>query len=163
MSCARYDRSLVRAKFHHFSLFNGWKFSCSDYPGSPFISGTSKGSVGLAGPGVHRAIWQLFFALIVQVLLVTFTIGTKVPSGIIIPSMSIGAITGRIIGIITEQLAIQNPTFILFRHDCSKGNSNGDFFSIKLCKSFKNFLCRWKLCDACFVCYCWCLCISWWC
>ncbi|CAF0969969.1 unnamed protein product [Adineta ricciae] len=91
-----------------------------DYPGSPFISGTSKGSVGLAGPGVHRAIWQLFFALIVQVLLVTFTIGTKVPSGIIIPSMSIGAITGRIIGIITEQLAIQNPTFILFRHDCSK-------------------------------------------
>jgi hypothetical protein len=35
--------------------------------------------------------------------------------------MSIGAITGRIIGIITEQLALNNPTFILFRHDCSKG------------------------------------------
>ena len=61
-------------------------------------------------------------------LLVTFTIGTKVPSGLIIPAMSIGAITGRIIGIITEQLAIQNPTFILFRHDCSKGKSNEVFF-----------------------------------
>lgn len=37
--------------------------------------------------------------------------------------MSIGAITGRIIGIITEQLALQNPNFILFRHDCNKGAS----------------------------------------
>ncbi|CAF4696924.1 unnamed protein product [Rotaria sp. Silwood1] len=92
-----------------------------DYPNAQFSNGKLKGSIGLAGPGVHQAIWKLFFALIIQVILVTFTIGVKVPSGLIIPSMSIGAITGRIIGIITEQLAIQNPAFILFRHDCSKG------------------------------------------
>ncbi|CAF0990951.1 unnamed protein product [Rotaria sp. Silwood1] len=91
-----------------------------DYPNAQFSNGKLKGSIGLAGPGVHQAIWKLFFALIIQVILVTFTIGVKVPSGLIIPSMSIGAITGRIIGIITEQLAIQNPAFILFRHDCSK-------------------------------------------
>jgi len=91
-----------------------------DYPFAQNDNGKSKGNIGLAGPGVHRAIWQLFAALIVQVALVTFTIGVKVPSGLIIPSMSIGAITGRIVGIITEQLAIQNPTFPLFRHDCSK-------------------------------------------
>jgi hypothetical protein len=109
-------------------------FSFSDYPSAQLLNGKSKGSVGLAGPGVHRAIWQLFFALIVQVALVTFTIGVKVPSGLIIPSMSIGAITGRIIGIITEQLAIQNPTFILFRRDCSKGLCF--FFSEKIISNF---------------------------
>ncbi len=99
-------------------------YSFSDYPNAKFANGKSKGSVGFAGPGVHRAIWQLFAALIVQVALVTFTIGVKVPSGLIIPSMSIGAITGRIIGIITEQLAMQNPSFILFRHDCGPGKLN---------------------------------------
>jgi hypothetical protein len=107
-------------------------FSFSDYPSAQLLNGKSKGSVGLAGPGVHRAIWQLFFALIVQVALVTFTIGVKVPSGLIIPSMSIGAITGRIIGIITEQLAIQNPSFILFRRDCSKGSCCSFFSSEKI-------------------------------
>jgi len=35
-----------------------------------------------------------------------FTIGTKVPSGLLIPSMSIGAIAGRMMGITVEQLAL---------------------------------------------------------
>ena len=58
-----------------------------------------------AGPGVTRAMWQLFLALIVQIALMAFSIGIKVPSGLLIPSMSIGAIAGRMLGIITEQLA----------------------------------------------------------
>ena len=58
-----------------------------------------------AGPGVHKAMWQLFMALIVQILLMVVTIGTKVPSGLLIPSMSIGAIAGRMMGIIVEQTA----------------------------------------------------------
>jgi H+/Cl- antiporter ClcA len=120
MSCRRYDRSLVNKILKFLLLFNIY-FSSSDYPTSQFVNGKLKGPTGLAGSGVHRAIWQLFIALIVQVALVTFTIGVKVPSGLIIPSMSIGAITGRIIGIITEQLAYQNPNFILFRNYCSKG------------------------------------------
>lgn len=107
---------MIKCVFHD-SIF----FFLSDYPHGPFPAGKSKGSLGPAGPGVYRAIWQLFFALIVQVVLVTFTIGVKVPSGLLIPSMSIGAITGRIVGIITEQLAVQNPNFILFRHVCAKG------------------------------------------
>ena len=120
MPSRRYDRFMVSASGRKTRRCRS-SLPCSDYPNSQFVNGKSKGSIGLAGPGVHRAIWQLFFAMIVQVALVTFTIGVKVPSGLIIPSMSIGAITGRIIGIITEQLALQNPTFILFRHDCSKG------------------------------------------
>ena len=59
-----------------------------------------------AGPGVYKAMGQLFLALIVQISLMVFTIGTKVPSGLLIPSMSIGAVTGRIVGIIVEQLAL---------------------------------------------------------
>jgi chloride channel 3/4/5 len=58
-----------------------------------------------AGDGVYTAMWELFMALIVQIVLMVFTIGIKVPSGLLIPSMSIGAIAGRIIGIIVEQLA----------------------------------------------------------
>jgi chloride channel 3/4/5 len=59
-----------------------------------------------AGPGVYTAMWQLCLALIVQVVLMVFCSGIKVPSGLLIPSMSIGAITGRIVGIIVEQLAL---------------------------------------------------------
>jgi chloride channel 3/4/5 len=55
--------------------------------------------------GVYKAIWQLFLALIIQLFLMVFTIGIKVPSGLLIPSMSIGAIAGRMVGIIVEQLA----------------------------------------------------------
>ncbi len=58
-----------------------------------------------AGEGVKKAMWQLFLALIVQIVLMVFTIGTKVPSGLLIPSMSIGAIAGRMLGITVEQMA----------------------------------------------------------
>lgn len=58
-----------------------------------------------AGEGVYRAMWLLFFALIVQSCLMIFTIGIKVPSGLLIPSMSIGAIAGRMVGVAVEQLA----------------------------------------------------------
>lgn len=118
----------IRLIFGKKNLLSRWSIESfyaiivsSDYPTADWTTGKLKGSIGTAGPGVYRAIWQLFFALIVQVALVTFTIGVKVPSGLLIPSMSIGAITGRIIGIITEQLAVSNPEFIFFRHDCSTG------------------------------------------
>lgn len=113
----------IMRKSHPVSNYFVLFFCFSDYPNAQYVNGKPKGPMGIAGDGVQRAIFQLFFALIVQVALVTFTIGVKVPSGLIIPSMSIGAITGRILGIITEQLAFQNPDFVLFRRDCSKGNS----------------------------------------
>jgi chloride channel 3/4/5 len=71
-----------------------------------FTSSTAKILSANAGPGVYTAMWQLCFALIVQVILMVFCSGIKVPSGLLIPSMSIGAITGRIIGIIVEQLTL---------------------------------------------------------
>jgi chloride channel 3/4/5 len=70
-----------------------------------FTSSNAKILPANAGPGVYSAMWQLFMALIVQVVLMVFCSGIKVPSGLLIPSMSIGAIAGRMIGIIVEQLA----------------------------------------------------------
>ncbi len=81
-------------------------------------------NVADAGPGVYKAMWQLFLALIVQIVLMMFTIGIKVPSGLLIPSMSIGAIAGRMMGIVVEQMAYHNPTFVLFQNECSKADEN---------------------------------------
>ena len=98
---------------------------CSDYQREkPVDSATAKLYAALAGPGLHRAIWQLFWALIVQITLVIFTIGTKVPSGLIVPSISIGAIAGRLVGVITEQIAFQNQHFYLLRNGCGVSNEH---------------------------------------
>jgi len=70
-----------------------------------FTSSNNKVLPANAGPGVYKALWQLFLALIVQIVLMLFTISIKVPSGLLIPSMSIGAITGRIVGVLVEQMA----------------------------------------------------------
>ncbi|CAF1201953.1 unnamed protein product [Rotaria sordida] len=90
----------------------------------PIATATAKLYAAVAGPGLHRAIWQLFWALIVQITLVIFTIGTKIPSGLIIPSISIGAIAGRLIGIITEQIAFKNQHLAILRHECGVSNEH---------------------------------------
>lgn len=52
-----------------------------------------------AGPGVYKAIWLLILAFIVYLILTIFTFGMKVPCGLFIPSLCLGAIMGRIVGI----------------------------------------------------------------
>lgn len=102
-----------------------FKYFYSDYErDKPIGTATAKLYAALAGPGIHRAIWQLFWALIVQIILVIFTIGTKIPSGLIVPSISIGAIAGRLIGIITEQIAYQNQHLAILRHECGVSNEH---------------------------------------
>ena len=97
----------------------------SDYTREKSIgTATTKLTAAIAGPGIHRAIWQLLWALIIQIILVIFTIGTKIPSGLIIPSISIGAIAGRLIGIITEQIAFQNQSLGLLRRGCGVANEH---------------------------------------
>jgi chloride channel 3/4/5 len=78
----------------------------------------------LAGPGLHHATWQLLWALIIQITLVIFTIGTKVPSGLIVPSISIGAIAGRLVGIITEQFVFKYQHLAILRHECGVSNEH---------------------------------------
>jgi len=89
-----------------------------------FTSSTAKILPANAGAGVTKAMWQLFLALIVQIVLMILTSGIKVPSGLLIPSMSVGAITGRMVGIIVEQLAFHHPSFFLFKNECSKADES---------------------------------------
>lgn len=73
------------------------------------------------GPGVYRALWLLALALIFKVVITVFTIGIKVPAGLYIPSLCMGAIMGRIVGIGMEQLAFNNPRSWIFHGECAAG------------------------------------------
>ncbi|OXB58080.1 hypothetical protein ASZ78_005023 [Callipepla squamata] len=74
-----------------------------------------------AGPGVYTAMWQLALALIMKVFITIFTFGMKVPSGLFIPSMAVGAIAGRLLGVAMEQLAFYHHDWIIFSGWCSQG------------------------------------------
>lgn len=45
---------------------------------------------------------QLILALIIKLILMIFTFGIKVPSGLFVPSVAMGAIAGRLLGITVE-------------------------------------------------------------
>lgn len=60
----------------------------------------------------------LLTAAILGFFLAAITFGLQIPAGIILPSMAIGALSGRAIGIIVE-IAIRNhPTFLPFARQC---------------------------------------------
>ncbi|XP_041987066.1 H(+)/Cl(-) exchange transporter 5 isoform X2 [Aricia agestis] len=75
-----------------------------------------------AGPGVYRAVWLLMLALLLKLVMTVFTFGIKVPCGLFIPSLALGAIAGRIVGIGVEQLAYNYPKIWLFSGECSTGD-----------------------------------------
>ncbi|XP_037832340.1 H(+)/Cl(-) exchange transporter 5 isoform X3 [Kryptolebias marmoratus] len=74
-----------------------------------------------AGEGLYTALWQLALALIFKMLITVITFGMKVPSGLFIPSMAVGAIAGRLLGVGMEQLAYYNHDWLIFRGWCSPG------------------------------------------
>lgn len=75
-----------------------------------------------AGEGVYHAIWLLFLALVLKLVMTVFTFGIKVPCGLFIPSLALGAIAGRIVGIGVEQLAYHYPKLWVFSGECSTGD-----------------------------------------
>lgn len=85
----------------------------------------SNGSNGLADqparPGLYTAMWQLLLALLFKMFITVVTFGMKVPSGLFIPSMAVGAIAGRLLGVGMEQLAIYHHDWPVFRGWCSPG------------------------------------------
>ncbi|XP_067084873.1 H(+)/Cl(-) exchange transporter 5 isoform X1 [Osmerus mordax] len=74
-----------------------------------------------AGRGVYTAMWQLALALVFKMLITVVTFGMKVPSGLFIPSMAVGAIAGRLLGIGMEQLALYHHDWLVFQGWCSPG------------------------------------------
>ncbi|CEF60820.1 Chloride channel-c [Strongyloides ratti] len=76
------------------------------------------------GSGLQTAFWQLIFALIAKLLFTIFTFGVKVPSGLFVPSMAMGAIAGRLLGISMESIASK----------LQKYNGPNSFFSCQIGK-----------------------------
>nr|CAD7265038.1 unnamed protein product [Timema shepardi] len=77
--------------------------------------------IAAAGPGVYRAVWLLVLALGFKLVATIFTFGFKAPCGLFIPSLCLGAILGRIVGIGMEQLAYNYPHVWVFSGECSAG------------------------------------------
>lgn len=75
------------------------------------------------GPDAIKAIWLLFLALIFKMIITIFTFGLKVPAGLFIPSMAIGAIAGRLIGMGVEQLAYAYRSHYIFKEMCTSGHT----------------------------------------
>ncbi|KAG8448095.1 hypothetical protein GDO86_015259 [Hymenochirus boettgeri] len=74
-----------------------------------------------AGKGLYTALWQLSLALIFKAVITIFTFGMKVPSGLFIPSMAVGAIMGRLLGVAMEQLSFYHRDWAIFSGWCSQG------------------------------------------
>ncbi|XP_059383660.1 H(+)/Cl(-) exchange transporter 5-like [Carassius carassius] len=87
------------------------------------VNATAANGLGarLAGPGLYTAMWQLVLALVLKMVFTVVTFGMKVPSGLFIPSMAVGAIAGRLLGVCMEQLAIRHHEQDIFRGWCSPG------------------------------------------
>lgn len=61
-------------------------------------------------------VWPLMYALVAKVFLTAITYGIKVPSGIYVPSMVIGALFGRLTGIMIQYIAATTDVFKLSGH-----------------------------------------------
>ncbi|KAJ8667957.1 hypothetical protein QAD02_009620 [Eretmocerus hayati] len=69
-------------------------------------------------PNVN-AVLLLVMAFIFKLIITVFTFGMKVPCGLFIPSLCLGAIVGRIVGISVEHLAKDYPHIWMFTEECS--------------------------------------------
>jgi chloride channel 3/4/5 len=71
---------------------------------------------GLCKTGAATAgtIFLLVFAAILGFFLASVTFGLQIPAGIILPSMAVGALMGRAVGIVMEIWVHNHPTFFPF-------------------------------------------------
>lgn len=72
---------------------------------------------GLCKTGAATAgtIVLLLFAAVLGFFLAAITFGLQIPAGIILPSMAIGALSGRAVGIVMEIWQRNHPGFLLFQ------------------------------------------------
>ncbi|VDP05660.1 unnamed protein product [Heligmosomoides polygyrus] len=77
-----------------------------DYQNKTFTSNKVDDNyhTGVFGSGVHSAFWQLIMALIFKFIFTIFTFGIKVPCGLFVPSIAMGAIAGRLVGMSMESV-----------------------------------------------------------
>lgn len=79
---------------------------------------------GSAGPLLLRSMWQLALALLFKCVITVFTFGVKTPSGLFIPTMAVGAIVGRLVGIGMNQLVYDYPDLGFVKAACGNLEEN---------------------------------------
>ncbi|KAK0844448.1 chloride channel [Friedmanniomyces endolithicus] len=67
-----------------------------------------------AGTGNTGVIFILLISALIGFILATITFGLQIPAGILLPSMAVGALYGRVIGLIVEVWQREHPSFIAF-------------------------------------------------
>lgn len=67
---------------------------------------------GTANTGV---IFILIISALIGFCLAVITFGLQIPAGILLPSMAVGALYGRVVGLVMEVLQQKMPDFIAFR------------------------------------------------
>lgn len=60
-------------------------------------------------------IQSILLAMMVKAILTVITFGIRLPAGIFIPTLGVGACAGRVIGIGIKWLQIRYPDMVLFR------------------------------------------------
>merc|ERR1711892_923424 len=96
-----------------------------DYVDRNFTNANHAVPIAEAGYGVYTALWQLSLALVFKMVITIFTFGIKVPAGLFIPSLAMGAIVGRIVGIGMEQFVFSYHESLpwFFEGKCSQDES----------------------------------------
>ncbi|KAG0374741.1 glycerol ethanol, ferric requiring protein [Mortierella sp. AD032] len=75
----------------------------------------SEDYMGLCKPeNTWKMVALLLIALIMRFATCAITYGAKVPAGIFVPSMAIGALFGRMVGLIVRAAQVAYPGFVLF-------------------------------------------------
>lgn len=82
-------------------------------------SGNDHNGLCVVNPGSFKAIWPVIHAiltaLVVKSALTVVTFGIKVPAGIFIPTLGVGACAGRVLGIFMQYMQLRHPDARLFR------------------------------------------------
>ncbi|KAF9091068.1 glycerol ethanol, ferric requiring protein [Mortierella sp. AD031] len=75
----------------------------------------SEDYMGLCKPeNTWKMVALLFLALVMRFATCAISYGAKVPAGIFVPSMAIGALFGRMVGLIVRAAQVAYPGFVLF-------------------------------------------------
>lgn len=82
-------------------------------------AGNEKSHLCIGNPGLFSHAWpviqSILVAMIVKAVLTVITFGIKLPAGIFIPTLGVGACAGRIIGIGIQWLHMRYPDIALFK------------------------------------------------
>ncbi|KAJ6586988.1 chloride channel [Mycena vulgaris] len=82
-------------------------------------SGNTHSGLCVIDPGSVQHVWPVVQAILVAMLikgaLVIVTFGIKVPAGIFIPTLGVGACAGRVLGIGMQWMQVRNPDSRLFQ------------------------------------------------